>query len=165
MTWYLPFKISIAKTDVFAIECLDQPVLGATAYYRRTIVSRFILLSRVSRSNLDQWVSLTAFWQSWQWALPYNSCFRIDVISHISMNNMFAIIHVYDSLRCLTCCEINTDHAVPVLLEHLTATSSIFRWWPLAFPNDLDLVKYTWSSKNINASCMQNKHRNISKRY
>ena len=24
MTWYLPFKISIAKTDVFAIECLDQ---------------------------------------------------------------------------------------------------------------------------------------------
>ena len=26
MTWYLPFKISIAKTDVFAIECLDQYV-------------------------------------------------------------------------------------------------------------------------------------------
>ena len=26
MTWYLPFKISIAKTDVFAIECLDQTV-------------------------------------------------------------------------------------------------------------------------------------------
>ena len=24
MTWYLPFKISIAKTDVFAIECLNQ---------------------------------------------------------------------------------------------------------------------------------------------
>ena len=24
MTWYLPFKISIAKTSVFAIECLDQ---------------------------------------------------------------------------------------------------------------------------------------------
>ena len=24
MTWYLPFKISIAKTDVFVIECLDQ---------------------------------------------------------------------------------------------------------------------------------------------
>ena len=24
MTWYLPFEIFIAKTDVFAIECLDQ---------------------------------------------------------------------------------------------------------------------------------------------
>ena len=27
MTWYLPFKISIAKTDVFAIECLDQSLI------------------------------------------------------------------------------------------------------------------------------------------
>ena len=27
MTWYLPFKISIAKTDVFAIECLNQVIL------------------------------------------------------------------------------------------------------------------------------------------
>ena len=30
MTWYLPFKISIAKTDVFAIECLDQNYSGVT---------------------------------------------------------------------------------------------------------------------------------------
>ena len=32
MTWYLPFKISIAKTDVFAIECLDQVSLQIHTY-------------------------------------------------------------------------------------------------------------------------------------
>ena len=32
MTWYLPFKISIAKTDVFAIECLDQHSTNALTF-------------------------------------------------------------------------------------------------------------------------------------
>ena len=47
MTWYLPFKISIAKTDVFAIECLDQ-LDQAENEYNTSVMCVSLSLSLIS---------------------------------------------------------------------------------------------------------------------
>ena len=68
MTWYLPFKISIAKTDVFAIEWLDQEkTRGFCRQVNKKISSCFWTASTcVQRSSLG-WSSRLTYMETVDW--------------------------------------------------------------------------------------------------